>query len=152
LAYTTIRPFLSLASGAGGDHQQLKRCIDPEVKVFHGRIIGKDKIYVVCAIEPIRDLPNGFLVGAAFAKRQPRAYALRRCPGGTDYSQRHYACTGAFRNRAEATALFFRSERAHGDYELVRRKGIRHGGSHGGVRMCDGFFGQVPGGGSRDSA
>jgi len=122
------------------------------MEVFHGRIVGQDQIYVVCAIEPIRDSPNGFLVRATLPKRQPRTYALGRCFNGADDAQGRHARAAAFRDRAKATALFFRSERAHGDDELVRRKGIRHGGSHGGVRMCDGFFGQVPGGGSRSSA
>jgi hypothetical protein len=147
--YTTTRPFLSLATGAGGAHERLKHCIDPAVKIFHGAIVSQDQIYVVCAIEPILDLPNSFLVRATLPKRQPCTYALGRCLYGADDAQGRHACGGAFRNRAKATALLFQPERAHGDDKLVRRKGIRHGVSHGGVRMCDGFFGQVPGGGSR---
>jgi hypothetical protein len=138
--------------GASSEGQRLKYCIDPAMEVFHGRIIGQNQIYVGCAIEPILDLPKGFLIRATLPKRKPRTYALRRCLNGADDAQGPHARAAAFCDCAKATALFFRSERAHGDDELVRGKGVRHGGSHGGVRMCDGFFGQIPGGGSRSRA
>jgi hypothetical protein len=130
--------------GAGGDDQRLNQSIDPAMEVFDGRIVGQDQIYVLRAIEPILDLPDGFLVRATLPKRQPRKYTLGRCFNRTDDAQGRHARAAAFRDRAKATALFFRSERAHGNDELVRRKGIRHGVSHSGVRMRNGFFGQIP--------
>jgi hypothetical protein len=150
--YTTTPTFPVARFGAGGEDQRLKHCIDPAMEVFRGRIVGQDQIYVVCAIEPIFDLPKGFLVRATLAKRKPRNYALRSCLNGAGNAQGRHARAGAFRDRAKARALFFRSERAHGNNELVRPKGIRHGGPHGGVRMCDGFFGQIAGGSSCSSA
>jgi hypothetical protein len=119
--------------GAVSDDQRLKYCVDPAMKVFHGRIVGQDQIYVVCAIEHIRDLPNGFLIRATLPERQPPTYALGRCLNGADDAQGRHARAAAFRDRAKATALFFRSERAHGDDELVRRKGICDGVRHCGV-------------------
>jgi hypothetical protein len=64
--------------GAGGDDQRLKHCIDPAMEVFHGRIVGQDQIYVVCAIEPILDLPNGFLVRARLFNAKRTTAILRR--------------------------------------------------------------------------
>jgi hypothetical protein len=54
---------------------------------------------------------------------------------GADDAQGRHVRAAAFRDGAKATALFFRSERTHRDDKFVRRKGIRHGGTHGGVRM-----------------
>src|SRR5262245_4196008 len=65
--------------GAGTEDQRLKYCIDTAMEVFHRRIVRQDQIYVVCAIEPIRDLPYRLLVRATLPKRQPRTYALGRC-------------------------------------------------------------------------
>jgi hypothetical protein len=67
--YTKAQPLLSLAFGARSEDQRLEYCIDPAMKVFHGRIVGQDQIYVICAIEPVRDLPDGCLVRATLPKR-----------------------------------------------------------------------------------
>src|SRR5262249_35117827 len=62
-------------------------CIDPAMEAFHGRIVSQNQIYVLCAIEPILDLPNGFLVRATLPKRQPRTYALSRYLNGAGDAQ-----------------------------------------------------------------
>jgi hypothetical protein len=135
--------FLSLTSDAVGDDQRLKYCIDPAVKVFDGPVVGQDQIYVVRAIEPILMFPNGFLVWATLPKCQPRTYALSSYLNGADDSQGRHARAAAFRDRAKATSLFFRCERAHGDDKVVYRKGIRHSGSHCGVCVRYGLFAQI---------
>jgi len=61
--------------------------IDPSIEVVHGRIIAKDQIYVICAIEPIRDLTNGFFFRATLPKRQSRSYSISRYLDGAGNSQ-----------------------------------------------------------------
>jgi hypothetical protein len=58
--------------GAARDDQRPKQSIDLTMEVFHRRIVSQHQIYVACAIEPMRDLPNGFLVRATLPKCQPR--------------------------------------------------------------------------------
>jgi hypothetical protein len=95
------RSFVALAN------QRLKHRIDPAIEIFYRRIIANNQIYVVCAIEPIGDPPNGFLVRATFPKRQSRMYAFSCYLNGTDDAQGRHAPVTAFRDRTKATTLFY---------------------------------------------